>query len=250
VGHTRKTPLVLAELGKYVVAGSRVELMPRAHHMADGTQLEAIPRQVGNLEVTTLDLDPLDPATWAEHSPTGYDSIIILSEGDELRLPDQIDAETILILLLIRQALQQGRDRGTVETTVITELVESENQALAASTGVHDFVVSSRLVSMLLAQISEQLLMQQVYQALFAEEGSEVYLKPAWLYLDGLPQQVTFAELIGLAQQRGEVCIGVKLKAKENRQDLNYGIALAPPKTSEWTLGPADSLVVLAEDES
>jgi uncharacterized membrane protein YhaH (DUF805 family) len=250
VGHTRKTPLVLAELGKYVVAGSRVELMPRAHHIVDGTQLETIARQVGNLAVTTLDLDPLDPATWAEHSPAGYDSIIILSEGDELRLPDQIDAETILILLLIRQALQQGRDQGTVETTVITELVESENQALAASTGVHDFVVSSRLVSMLLAQISEQLLMQQVYQALFAEEGSEIYLKPAWLYLDDLPQQVTFADLVRLAQQRGEVCIGVKLKANENRQDLNYGITLAPSKTGEWALGPADSLVVLAEDEA
>jgi uncharacterized membrane protein YhaH (DUF805 family) len=250
VGHTRKTPLVLAELGKYVVAGSRVELMPRAHHIVDGTQLETIARQVGNLAVTTLDLDPLDPATWAEHSPAGYDSIIILSEGDELRLPDQIDAETILILLLIRQALQQGRDQGTVETTVITELVESENQALAASTGVHDFVVSSRLVSMLLAQISEQLLMQQVYQALFAEEGSEIYLKPAWLYLDDLPQQVTFADLVRLAQQRGEVCIGVKLKANENRQDLNYGITLAPSKTGEWALDTGDALVVLAEDET
>ncbi|MFH1330472.1 MAG: hypothetical protein ABIJ48_07480 [Actinomycetota bacterium] len=250
VGHTHKTPLVLGELGKYVMEGSRVELMPRAHHTVKGGEVEAISGRVSGLQVTTLALDPLDPATWARHRPADYDSIILLSEGDEIRLPDQIDAETILILLLIRRELERERAQGRVDTTVITELIESENQALAASTGVHDFVVSSRLVSMLLAQISEEPLMQAVYQALFDEEGSEIYLKPAPLYLDGLPQRVTFAELIDLAQQRGEVCLGVKLKACEDRQDLNYGITLAPPKTSEWDLDAPDALVVLAEDES
>lgn len=249
VGHTQKTPLVLSELGKYVVAGSRVELMPRAHHAVDGGEVAALSGRINGLEVSTLALDPLDPVTWEQHHPADYDSIILLSEGDEIRLPDQIDAETILILLLIRRELERERAEGRVGTTVITELIESENQALAASTGVHDFVVSSRLVSMLLAQISEEPLIHEVHKALFSEEGSEIYLKPASLYFDDLPQRVTFAGLIGLAQQRGEVCLGVKLKAYEDRQDRNYGITLAPLKTSEWDLDGGDALVVLAENE-
>jgi hypothetical protein len=250
IGHTQKTPLVLSELGRYVVEGSSVELMPRAHHAVNGGEVKPVSGLMGGLQVSTLDLDPLDPATWERHQPADYDSIILLSEGDEARLPDQIDAETILILLLIRRELERARADGEVSTTVITELIESENQPLAASTGVHDFVVSSRLISMILAQISEEPLMQQVYQSLFDENGSEIYLKPASLYFDDLPQRVTFAELVGLAQQRGEVCLGVKLKAHEDRQTLNYGITLAPTKTSLWDLGSADALVVLAEDES
>lgn len=250
VGHTQKTPLVLRELGKYVMAGSRVELMPRAHHAVNGGEVQAISGEVGGLQVSTLDDDPLDPATWERHHPADYDSIILLSEGDEVRLPDQIDAETILILLLIRRRLQEERAQAEVPTTVITELIESENQALAASTGVHDFVVSSRLVSMLLAQISEEPGMSAVYQSLFDEAGSEIYLKPASLYCDDLPRPLTFADLADLAQQRGEVCLGVKLKAREDRQDLNYGITLAPPKGSRWELSASDALVVLAEDGS
>jgi len=250
VGHTQKTPLVFSELGKYVTEGSQVQLMPRAHHTINGSDVEAITGRAGGPQVSTLALDPLDPATWQQHRPSGFDSIILLSEGDEVRLPDQIDAETILILLLIRGQLQKEREQGGIDTTVITELIMSENQALAASTGVHDFVVSSRLVSMLLAQISEDPLMHDVYQDLFSEVGSEIYLKSASLYLDDLPQQVTFAELTRLAQERGEVCLGVKLKSSEDRPDLNYGITLAPAKTSVWALDAADTLVVLAEDET
>jgi len=250
VGHTQKTPRVLSELGKYVMEGSRVQLMPRAHHAINGSDVGAITSRTDGMQLSTLDLDPLDPATWQQHRPGDFDSIILLSEGDEVRLPDQIDAETILILLLIRGQLQKERQQGRVDTTVITELIMSENQALAASTGVHDFVVSSKLVSMLLAQISEDPLMQAVYQDLFSEVGSEIYLKSASLYLEDLPQQATFAELTRLAQERGEVCLGVKLKINEGRANLNYGITLAPPKTSVWALDTADTLVVLAEDET
>lgn len=250
VGHTRKTPLVLRELAKYAGPGSRVELMPRGRRGAGASELQALDGVRDGLEVSTLDVDPLDSATWRRHRPAAYDSIILLSEGDEVRNSDQIDAETILILLLIRGELEQERARGEVATTVITELIESENQALAASTGVHDFVVSSRLVSMLLAQISEEPRMDEVYRALFDEEGSEIYLKPATLYLDELPARVAFADLIALALQRGEVCLGVKRKAHEDREDLNYGITLAPEKTGAWDLDAGDALVVLAEDET
>ena len=247
VGHTPKSPLVLTELGKYVLAGSEVDIIPRGHHTVDGQELERIKGSVNGLKVSTLDVDPLNPETWTATVPASYDSIIILSEGDELRSPDQIDAETILILLLIRRALEAD---GAEETTVITELVESENQTLAASTGVHDFVISSRLISMLLAQISEEPEIYGVYQRLFEEEGSEIYLKPASLYVAQLPTEIFFADLMGLAMERSEVCIGIKVTADEHRVDRNCGIRLAPLKTDRLLLAPDDELVVLAEDET
>lgn len=53
--------------------------------------------------------------------------------------------------------------------------------------------------------------MKHVYDNLFQEEGSEVYLKPAGLYLEKLPAEVTFADLITLAQKSNEMCMGVKV---------------------------------------
>ena len=51
------------------------------------------------------------------------------------------------------------------------------------------------------------------------------------------------------AQQRGEVCIGIKVKALESRKEANNGITLIPEKNTRYTLESDDSLVVLAEDE-
>jgi hypothetical protein len=56
--------------------------------------------------------------------------------------------------------------------------------------------------------------------------------------------------MMGVAQQRGEVCLGVKLKALEQAPDYNFGVKLIPEKTTQYSLGPEDSLVVLAEDET
>ena len=247
VGNTPKSPVVLSELSKYVEDGSTVDIIPRGHRPLDGEEWEATRNSAPGLQVSRVDRDPLNPDTWASMEPSSYNSIILLSEGDEHRSPDQIDAETILILLLIRQSLERT---GAAATTVITELVESENQALAASTGVNDFVISSRLVSMLLAQISEEPQIHRAYQRLFDEEGSEIYLKPASLYIADLPAEVAFADLIGVALQRDEICIGYKITAEEGLADRNCGITLAPPKDRRVVLGPDDQLVVLAEDET
>ena len=102
---------------------------------------------------------------------------------------------------------------------------------------------------MIMAQISESRDIEKVYDDIFQEDGSEIYLKPATLYFDELPVEVTFADMIRIAQRREEVCIGVKKKALENNKDANNGVTLIPEKNTVYTLKAEDSLVVVAEDE-
>lgn len=103
---------------------------------------------------------------------------------------------------------------------------------------------------MVFAQLSEQPRMKQVYDDLFQEEGSEIYVKPAWLYFDQLPAQARFCDLMRLAQKRnGEVCIGYKLKALEQDADKNFGVSLEPPKDQVVMITHHDALVVVAEDD-
>ncbi len=55
---------------------------------------------------------------------------------------------------------------------------------------------------------------------------------------------------MGLAQKRGEVCLGVKIKAGEGDSKKNYGVKLIPEKNKRYTLQPEDCLVVVAEDDT
>ena len=119
-----------------------------------------------------------------------------------------------------------------------------------ARAGVNDFIISNRYISMLLAQISEDGEIKRVYDDLFQEDGSEIYLKPASLYFHEFPVDLTYADMIHIAQKRDEVCLGVKIKALENDMDQNFGVKLIPEKNTRYSLQPEDALVVLAEDET
>jgi hypothetical protein len=155
----------------------------------------------------------------------------------------------IIILLLLRRIFAEHPD-ASANTKLITEILDSENQGLVSRAGVHDFIISTKVVSMLLAQISQSRDIAAVYDDLFQESGSEIYLKPASLYSTELPKKVAFADLMRLAQKRMEVCLGVKIKALERNADQNFGVKLNPPKEAVYMLQPEDCLVVLAEDET
>ena len=60
---------------------------------------------------------------------------------------------------------------------------------------------------------------------------------------------VSFADLMGLARQRDEVCIGVKVRALESDTSQNCGVTLIPEKNTRFALSRDDCLIVLAEDE-
>ena len=90
---------------------------------------------------------------------------------------------------------------------------------------------------------------KKVYADLFEAEGSELYLKPASLYFDTFPKKATFADMMAIAVKRDEICLGLRSVKDANNYEKNFGIKLNPKKDTMYTLGPEDSLVVLAEDE-
>ena len=52
-----------------------------------------------------------------------------------------------------------------------------------------------------------------------------------------------------VAQNRKEICLGIKLHQHEGELDENYGVKLIPEKNTVYQLTENDHLVVLAEDE-
>jgi hypothetical protein len=251
LGWSYKAPIIIREYADYVLEGSEVDVVVKDAPEELQATVAALDRE-GSVRVRLIDKDPLTSEDLESIQPFTYNHVIILPQKPHLDAePERIDSETIVVLLHLRKQLKALTEAGTrVATKLITEILDSANRDLVSHAGVDDFIISNRMVSMLFAQMSEEPEIEGVYENLFREEGSEIYVKPAWLYFGSLPVTCRFGDFMRAAQKRGgEIAIGYKLKTQESDADANYGVKINPPKDATVTLGGDDCLVVVAEDD-
>ena len=130
---------------------------------------------------------------------------------------------------------------------VITELLDVRDVRLAPQTTADHFVVSERLSSLLLVQLSENVDLLGLFADLFDAEGSEIYLRPAGSYLS-MEQSVSCASLVETGRRREEVLLGYRIGSLAHSEADSFGVFLNPPKSRRLKLGPEDSLIVLADE--
>ncbi len=179
--------------------------------------------------------------------PFSYETILILATDVREMSEDRADSNTFLALLMLQKI--ESEDGNPQQTKIITQILNSANQQLMNQTRVNDFLISNRMITMILAQLSEEPNIKAFYDDIFQEDGSEIYLKPIHLYYDKFPIEINFADLIDIAQKRDEICLGVRYKKDENKPDINFGVYLNIPKDEKVILEKEDFLVVLSEDE-
>lgn len=249
LGWNQKAPIILREFADYVKLGSEAHVMLQDPSQAERAAIKVLNDELEALDVRVLEADCMNREGLLAARPFDYDNIIILAgAGDAAADVQQIDSRNIVTLLLLRNIFQQFPDESS-NTKLITEVLDSQNHPLVARAGVKDIIISNRLVSMIIAQVSEDRSIKQVYDDIFQEDGSEIYLKPTTLYFERFPVNATFADLMGIARKRNEVCIGVKRAALEDDDQHNNGVQLIPEKNSRFSLAENDCLIVLAEDE-
>jgi hypothetical protein len=126
-------------------------------------------------------------------------------------------------------------------------MLDTRNRELAEVTQADDFIVSNKLTSLMLAQVSENKELSAVFADLFDPEGAEVYIKPAMNYV-ALGRPVNFYTIVEAARRRGEVAIGYRIEAFGKDAAKAYGVTVNPPKSGKVTFAAADRVIVLAED--
>jgi hypothetical protein len=151
----------------------------------------------------------------------------------------EADARTLLTLLLLRRALEAGSDGH--RSRVVTELLDSSDVELARATGADDFVVSDALSSYVLAQLSENPELDDVFTDLFDAEGSALGLKPVARYV-GVDETMPFGRVVAAARERGEVAIGYRVIEHAGRDAT---VVVNPPKVAMVTFGADDRIVVI-----
>lgn len=134
-------------------------------------------------------------------------------------------------------------------TNVTAELLDERDVELVPAASAAEFVVSERLASLLMSQLSENIELEGVFRYLFDPEGSEIYCKPIERYTrPGV--QVSFAEMVEAAKARNEIALGWQVVALKKDRDQALGVFLNPPKSATITFAPGDQLIVLAEEDS
>ncbi|MFQ6229468.1 hypothetical protein [Nocardia sp. NPDC002869] len=152
------------------------------------------------------------------------------------------DDRTLVTLLHLRDIEVRLGD----PYSIVTEMNDDANREIAQVTKADDFIVSSKLISLLLTQLAENRHLHAVFTDLFDPSGTEIYLKPAPDYVSP-GMEINFATIVHAARLRGEAAIGYRLHRHAGRPPA-YGVTLNPPKDTPITLSALDSVIVVAED--
>ena len=143
--------------------------------------------------------------------------------------------------------LRDMASRANQDFSIVSEMLDVRNRELAQVTRADDFIVSDRLVSLMLSQLSENSELKAVFDDLFRAEGSEIYLKPAGDYV-ALDHPLSFYTVLESARRRGEVALGYRLKSESENPRQSYGVHLNPHKAGSIRFSSQDRIIVLAEN--
>jgi K+/H+ antiporter YhaU regulatory subunit KhtT len=249
IGWNSKAAVLIEEYTEYVLDGSVIDVMIPADEEEGKQVVWELQERFPGIKIGLMALNPLDMNDLRSIDLKKYNTVILLNRQEDDT--EKIDSTTITTLLMIREILKNHeKETGVkVKTQVITEVMKSDNLELIVRTGVNDSIISNQMVSKIMAQVAENPGVLKVYEDLFSEEGSEIYLKPVTLYLDALPESAAFADLMRLAQKRGEILLGYRVRELEHSVKENFGVIINPKKNMVINPKDGDQLIVLAENE-
>ena len=239
LGWNEKAGAIVRELDNYVAAGSETVVLCRR----DGAReaLLGLSKRLANQRLRFADGEITDRATLDAMQVPSFEHIIVLSYT---QLPMQeADAQTLIALLHLRNIAQTSGKR----LAIVSEMMDVRNRALAQVAKADDFIVSDKLVSLMLSQLSENKHLDRVFRQLFSAEGSEIYIRPIGQYVR-LDTPVDFYTLVEAAALRGETAIGYRRATLADDKDQGYGVKVNPKKSEKMQFSADDQLIVLAED--
>jgi voltage-gated potassium channel Kch len=240
LGWNSKACNIARELDNYLAEGSTLTIV------AEGDNVET---QVNELR-PTLSKQTIDhiPGNISDRSMLDslklerFNHIILLCYSDTM--PEQeADSKSLITLLHLRNIEEKtGHD-----FTIVSEMMDIRNKELAEVTEADDFIISNKLISLMLSQLSENKELKAVFDDLFDADGSEIYVKPVTDYIKP-DTSVNFYTLCESAANKGEIAIGYRLNEFSHNVNKAYGVVVNPKKSDMITFTDKDKLIVIAED--
>jgi len=240
LGWNEKAPIILRELDRYLPKGSALTVVSSydVGPLFD-EQLPMLRHLTGEYWTSpTSDRMVLEGLDLGQ-----FHHILVLAYRNHLD-PQECDAQTLMTLLQLRDIC----DRLGLKPGLLSEMLDLRNRELAEVTNADDFIVSDRLVSMVISQVTENRAVMRVFEDLFRREGSEIYLMPCEYYaLPGSP--TNFYDICRAASARHETAIGYRRQSQRRDASQGYGLHMNPKKSETLILEAGDEVVVVALTE-
>ncbi|MCJ9670792.1 MULTISPECIES: CASTOR/POLLUX-related putative ion channel [unclassified Neorhizobium] len=241
LGWNRRGPIIATELARYVAPGSRLTIAADTPEFEGEVASLNLDRSVLAVDHRVIDTSSR-PALDALDIPS-YDHVLVLGYSDSM-MAQSADTRTLITLLQLRKI---GETAGK-HVSVVSEMIDVRNRELAEVTRAEDFVVSNKLVSLMLAQASENESMAAIFEELLDEAGSEIYMRPMSDYVD-ISKPVNFFTIALAALRRGEIAIGHRRQRPGAADVRNLGgVVVNPPRAEMTSYADSDMLIVLAAD--
>ena len=226
IGHNETLPIILNELPENV---TQVFLVNQDTSRKEQKAIEKVAAKrklkLNYYEGDTHNEDDLvELAKMAKH-------IVILNEHDGD--PEEADMEAIFLLLKLRDI----RKRYNLNFNITMEMQQEHNQKLVSRGDHTDFLVSSSMSSLILAQLAESPELIGVFREILSNEGNEIYLKNAGLIkLEG---EFSVRDIRMIMLKYSYIFLGYIDKDKNSHFNL--------PLDEIITLTKEDNLIVLGE---
>jgi ion channel POLLUX/CASTOR len=241
LGWNRRAPMIALELSRYVAPGSLLTIAADTPELAQ--DYEGMVLAGDNLRVEMKRVDTSRRAEIEALDPAGCDHILVLGYSDHMAA-QPADTRTLVTLLHLRRIAEEANK----PISVVSEMIDVRNRELAEVARIDDFVVSNKLVSLMLAQASENEHLEEIFKDLLDEEGSEICLRPAGDYV-AVGESLSFYDVADAARRRGEVAIGhhrPSVAVDDGRR--MGGIVINPPRAEPIAYQAGDRIIVLARD--
>ena len=227
LGSNSTLEMVLKEINDFAAKGSQVTIV-------DSHPIE-LARKYPNVKIDLVRSEPTGRAALTKLNAGSYDHVIILSDRHN-RTVEQADARTLLSLLTLRELTKGSK----TNVNIVAEMLNDQNRELAESATGDDFIVSSKLIGNLTAQVAENPAIRPVLEELLGSSGQQVVVRPADYYV-ATDKPVSFNTVIAAALKRGDTALGYLLASNGSEAKLN------PNRTDKVKFGAGDGIVVLTK---
>ena len=240
LGWNTRGGLLLRELNDYVAKNSIVDII--SSFPIDESIISNYKNDFKNLIINFTHKDTTDNSVIKDLNIVDYNSIQVLCYREEMEI-QEADASTMITLLHLRHISETLNK----EIKIVSEMLDIKNRDLANVTKADDFIVSDKLISLMMSQVSENKHLMRVFEDLMRSEGSEIYLKPINDYIK-TEESVNFYTLMESAKRRGDTAIGYRINSLIHNQDAAYGVVINPKKDDYIQFTDLDKIIVLSEE--
>lgn len=239
LGWNPKAIRIIEELDNYVLSGSVVQILAEVEGLEKDVEL--LNGRVKNLKIELNQGDINDRGTLEALQVENFNHIILLSYIHNIETQES-DAKTLICLLHLRDLAEKaGKDFA-----IVSEMLDIRNRELAEVSKADDFILSDKLLSLVLTQLSENKELKKVYDILFEAEGSEIYLKDANQFVK-TGVELDFYAVLESAARQGQTAIGYRIIKDAYDESKTYGVKLNPKKSAKIRFAEGDKVIVLGE---